>query len=678
MTRSPLLVVLPLALAACAAPRPVPTPSAGAAETPPGRAPALVVSIDALSEHAIRQTLDRDAVPTLFGMFEEAACAAAVRPAMPSVTAAGHAAIWTGAWGDVTGISANNQPRLPRDRHTLLELESGFSAAASRGEPIWISAALAGLRAAGHHVTQAPMAPGYRPLASSAEEPHLELLRTRARTVERSERLRVMNGYNATVAPHTALTERTHQLRPARGWRNTEGIAGSSPPLLEAAFAIGRDSVYALFHGRNSGGTSRYSQVLIAVGVRDAAARGYVGLSAAPPDSAWPRRDSLARHFSAPVVIHDSAGNAYPVAFRLFHLADDAGSYVLYHPAVQDVAANHAGLGSEYLRAINGWTGNSGGGPYGSGAFGRRLDQGGDGTAELRWLETAQYMTRQAIAGAEWLWRSSTPDLFVDYFSLGDDTDHRFYGFVSRASPAWNDSISPRIQEVRRRAWALVDMRVAALDRLARERGGTLFVTGDHGMRAAWRSFRPNALLRDAGLLAADTSGKIDLSSTRAVSPNGYWISVNRSAWNGGIVPDAEAAAVIDAAERALLGARGSDGQRIVTRVFRAADHDSLGLGGPVGGDLYYETAPGYSWSSSAAGSPSASASPFANHGFPSIMPDMQTALCVIGPTFPPRRIGRARLIDIAPTVSELLGISPPATARGRSLLQDFRRAAPR
>jgi hypothetical protein len=150
-------------------------------------------------------------------------------------------------------------------------------------------------------------------------------------------------------------------------------------------------------------------------------------------------------------------------------------------------------------------------------------------------------------------------------------------------------------------------------------------------------------------------------------------VTVNRVVWEGGIVQPAEEAAVLAAAEQALLTARGADGAPIVTRIFRSAEHDSLGLGGPVGGDLYYEVGPGYSWTSSARGPVvEQMTDPDANHGFPSVSPDMYTVLCVEGLAFPARRHGPARTIDVAPTVAAWLGIAAPPTSSGRSLLREF------
>jgi predicted AlkP superfamily phosphohydrolase/phosphomutase len=300
---------------------------------------------------------------------------------------------------------------------------------------------------------------------------------------------------------------------------------------------------------------------------------------------------------------------------------------------------------------------------------------GGDGAAEARYLETAELLARQWMRGVEWMWRTVRPALLLDYFPLIDDFEHVVYGYVDPASPRYDARVAARVQDLRRRAWAIADLRLAHLRALQRTSGPSttaLFVSGDHGMRALWRRFRPNVALARAGLLVADTAGRIDLSRTRALSPNGYWVSVNRVGRKGGIVPPDEEPAVLEAAERALLAARGADGAPVVTRVFRAAEHDSLGLGGPVGGDLYYEVAPGYSWTDSARGAvvePAVAAD--AHHGFASVSPDMHTVFCAEGLAFPARRVGPARTIDVAPTVAEWLGIEAPPTSRGRSILRE-------
>jgi hypothetical protein len=638
---------------------------------------AIVVSFDALSESRLRTSVDRAAAPTFYSLFERSTCAAYARPAMPSVTAASHASIWTGAWGDVNGVVANDQPILPRDEHTLTELASGFSAAALRAEPIWITAGLASVRVAGHHPTQAPSAPGYPPVSTWDWERDtlLESLRARAADALARPNVRILNGYNHYVAHDLVLTERSHRPRaPVARWWGLDRLGRIGTPHREIAWQIGRDSVFALFYGE----AQVYTHAVVAARRRDASAG--VTARAVPADTSWPVGRPLARYFSDPLEVPLERGSIAAghvvLRVRLFALAPDASSYLLFQPPLNVVESNHPQTAVEYSRAIGGWVGNSATSPYESGAFGRTVMEGGDGTAEARYLETAEHLTLQSMRGVEWMWKTYHPTLLLDYFPLIDNFDHVVYGYVDPASPRYDARVAARVQELRRRAWALADVRLAHLRGLQRTGGlstTALFVSGDHGMRALWRIFRPNVALARAGLLVADTAGRIDLSRRRALSPNGYWVTVNRTVWKGGIVPPAEEASVLAQAEQALLAARGTDGAPVVTRVFRAAEHDSLGLGGPVGGDLYYEVAPGYSWSSSARGAVAeALADPDANHGFPSVSSDMYTVFCAEGLAFPPRRLGPARTIDVAPTVAAWLGMAAPPTSRGRSVLNEI------
>jgi predicted AlkP superfamily phosphohydrolase/phosphomutase len=636
---------------------------------------AIVVSFDALSESRLRSSVDRAAAPTFYSLFERGVCAAYARPAMPSLTAPSHASIWTGTWGNVSGVAANDQPILPRDEHPLTELGSGFSSAALRAEPLWITAGLTGMRVAGHHPTQAPGAPGYPPVITAQRDTLLEWLQTRAADALARPNVHVLNGYNRELSRDLVLTERTHQPRtPVSRWRGLARLGRIGTPYREIAWGVGRDSVFALFYGEEQ----TYTHVVVSAGDRDASAG--VTARAVPADTSWPVGRPLARYFSEaleiPVEGSSVGAGRVVLRIRLFVLAPDASSYLLYQPSLKVVASNHPRTALEYGTAIGGWIGNSATSPYERGAFGTTVMDWGDGTAEARYLETAELLTRQSMLGVEWLWQTQRPALLLDYFPLVDNFEHVVYGFVDSTSPHYDARVAARVQDLRRRAWALADLRLAHLRGLQRADGSSvtaLFVSGDHGMRALWRRFRPNVALAQAGLLAADTAGRIDLARTRALSPNGYWVTVNRMAWKRGIVPPAEEVSVLREAELALLAARGADGAPVVTRVFRVAEHDSLGLGGPVGGDLYYEVAPGYSWTSSARGpvvDPTADAD--ANHGFPSVSPDMYTVFCAEGVAFPPRRLGPARTIDVAPTVAEWLGLKPPPTATGRSLLREF------
>lgn len=644
-------------------------PEGAATRTDPAQSPigrrAIFVAYDSFNERRVRETLDPETVPAIDRLFREASCAASARPAFPSVTSPGLASLWTGTYGDVSGISANWQPMLPRDRHTLLEGTSGYLVTGLRAEPLWISAGAAGTSVTAHHVTQAPLPPEYRAL-SGKRDARLEASRARAIGVLARPHVKVINGYNHRPIPDTLITEESAWPVPARGWSSTEDLR-TALPLLEVAWKSGPDSLFALLLGEE-----KYSRMVVAR-VRDAS-RG-VTVVAAPARRSPHVADSLAVHFSEALEL--PRGDSPPVfaRFRLFALAGEGSSFTLFQPAIHVVDMNRPDVRASYTTAVRGWVGNGAGRLYESGAFGLTREQGGDGEAEAMYLESLQNVTARYIEGSTWAWRETRPTLLIDYFPLADEIDHRFLGYLEPARPGYDAGIARHYAAVRRLAWQLVDFHLANLQRLAgEEEGAAIFVSGDHGMRTSWRTFRPNVALREAGLLAIGEDSRIDLARTRALSPNGYWVSVNGTEWKGGIVAPDDRAAVIDSAERALLSVRAEDASRVVTKVWRTSEHDSLGLGGPVGGDLYYEVARGYRWDAATEGPVVGDARVTAGHGYPSTSPDMHTVLCAAGAGFQPMRGPPARTIDVAPTVAAWLGTAPPRDAKGRSVLGELER----
>jgi hypothetical protein len=633
------------------------SPSAGDARTR-----AILVSFDSFSERRMLESLPAEAVPAIRRLFSRSACAAYARPAFPSLTAPGHASLWTGAYGNVSGIAANDQQLLPLNEHTILDRISGYSFAALSAEPLWVAAGRAGVSVVGHHVTQAPGPPAFPAVRSPPDDSVLARRASAARDLVRPG-VDVLNGYNRRLARDTILTERHAPPRPATGWRNVEALGTGVPPL-EIAWLTGADSVFALFYG-----AAAYDRVLVAL-ARDAA-RG-VSAPAAPPDTVpFPGR-ALARFYSDPLPLGVADGAAHLVV-RLFALSPDGTRFELFMPEVNVIEANRPETAAAYAAAVGGWTGNAAGALLRRGGFGRTLAQGGDGSAESRWLDAAEYQTRQSIRGAEWAWRTRDATLLLDYFPLGDETDHMFYGIVSPDGPPREAALVSAIGRVRTRAWQLVDRRLGALQEMvAGEAGAMLLVSGDHGMRTTWRTFRPNVALADAWLVARDDEGRPVLRGTRALSANGYYIRINTTAHREGIVPPDSAAAVARAVIAALRAVRDSAGTAVVTGAWTAAELDSLGAGGPAGGDVYFELAPGYRSSWDTRGPVTGPSPVDGGHGFLSTAPDMHTVLCAYGDGIAPRRTGPARTIDAAPTVAEWLGMPAPRDARGRSLLSEL------
>ena len=508
----------------------------------------ILVSFDGFSERPMRMFSDSVLSQSVWSMFRTGACAEGVRPAFPSVTPTGHASIWTGAYGNVNGIAAIANGKLPLDQTTILDFVDGYRAPSLRAEPIWLSAARQGKRVFSHMATQSPGAPGYP--AAVGSWPQGDWARARAETTLARPNLGVVNAYNELVAETHVITADSSVHR-ARDWRGLASLGAIRREAREASWPFGAegDTLHALFFVRADGSTGALLSTR-----RDAA--GAVRVRPAPADTSPMKGRALARYFSQPLRVDLQRGRRTFVYARLFELAPDLSRILLFTSEARVLQANRPDVAASYDDAVRGVPANGAVRTMERGGFGPTVDAGGDGTAELRYFETAELVARQFMRGTEWGWRRYSPELLIDYLPYPDEALHTWYGFAHPWAPGVSPTVRAHAAAMLHRAYGLVDLRLAQLRRLAAETPGTmLVVTGEHGMRPSWATFRPNVLLREAGLLAADSAGRIDLSHTVAAAARGNWISVNRTSRRDGIVPD-------DSAERGVAARRSDSSGR--------------------------------------------------------------------------------------------------------------------
>lgn len=597
---------------------------------------AILVSFDGFSEQWLRTYSDSATTPTLFRMFGDGVCAESVRPAMPSVTPTSHAAIWTGAYSNVNGISASANQLAPWPEHTILETTDGYRSTALTAETIWLAAARQGRTVWSHMATQSPDSPSYPPVIRSTLA--LDSIRALDAATNQRSNAAVVNTYNDKVESARLITEKSP----------LDWAFGKDGDSLHAR--IRNDSTVEVLLNHNSAG---------------------VVVHLAPTDTTSPLHRPLARFFSKPLAVTLRDGRRTFVYFRLWELARDRSKLTLFASEARVIQANRPEVARAYDAAVQGAPGNGVSSMMEHGDLGPRVPNGGRGIAEFRYLETAELVTRQFMRGMEWGWNEYHPELATDYLPYPDETLHTFLGYADPSTPGVSAAGRANAAKMLRRGYELVELRMAQLDRLASSTPNTLiFVTGEHGMRASWMSVRPNVALRAAGLLSADSTGRIDLAKTRAYWAPGQWVIVNSVQHKGGIVPMDSVASVVNRAERVLRDIRDSTGKAVFTRFYRSrtTEGDSLGLGGAGGGDLYAGPRPGYYWSSSMTGAVIGPMNfPQGEHGFPSVDHDMHPLLCILnaGAT---HRIPEVRTIDIAPTVSWWLGITAPRNSTGRSI----------
>jgi hypothetical protein len=278
---------------------------------------------------------------------------------------------------------------------------------------------------------------------------------------------------------------------------------------------------------------------------------------------------------------------------------------------------------------------------YVNGAFGNTVEDSGNGVAERRYLETVELVTRQLIAHSNWLFRKRQPRLHITYSPFPDETEHTWLG-LNRAGGKYTS--------YRRWAYVAVNRSVEAVLALAGPQDH-IVLSSDHGMTAVDRMVNVNLAFERAGL------------KDRAVAVS-TCVLVNTADWKGGVVQPDERVSVLDAAEKALRSIPA------VTNVYR--DLKQFGHAGPGGADLCYDLAPGHAPVESKSTELVQQTRPRGVHGLSPLRSDMEAVLTVRGPRAQAGSdFGKLRSECVAPLISALLGIAPPANATGASPIRD-------
>ncbi len=216
---------------------------------------------------------------------------------------------------------------------------------------------------------------------------------------------------------------------------------------------------------------------------------------------------------------------------------------------------------------------------------------------------------------------------------------------------------SPEARWALAHADMLVGRLVEALDRAGRLETTALLVFGDHGFVDVPTTHHPNQILREEGLLELDARG--------AVAQRQAWV-----AGNGGsghlYVLDGAPPTTADRLRERFAAVPGLS-------VLDADTVHALGLppagAHPMQGDLMLLAAPGVQLTEHASDEAAAAAPRYrATHGHDPREPALGAALVVAGPGISGgRMLGPVSMLDVAPTVARLLGVSL-AGAEGRSL----------
>ena len=626
-------VIFALALVLASAPASTPQP--------PSRL--VVISWDGAPDWAVDRMLADGQLPNLARLAARGAAAAHSVPAYPSKTAVGHAALWTGCWGDCNGITGNSVPVLPRAEHTLLEAGSGFSSAALTAEPLYVTAARAGRRVAVLSATQ------LYPF-----EPHLAAL---AAAGVPADRFLAFSGFEHEIAP--GRLHGADELRPAgKGWRDLPRHRGAR---LELELTCGDTGLVALVFDDPADPTAGFDTVLVRRSRGDA-----TGQALLKPHAAA----SVALGWSPPFAVrrgdHEGA-----TLLRLFDLSPDGSRLALYRRAAHAVAgAGPADAIAGYRAAYPAFHDDAFA-LYQLGGLGPTLISGGDGEAERRVVEIVAHDCDLLSGGSRWALEGWLADVLFHYSPMTDSAGHAWVGALDETAPGHDPALASRLWPYYAAVFRQLDRWLGTVVEAAGP-DAVVALVSDHGMAGVHRFVDVNRILEHAGLLARAPGDGVDLGTTRVLTPAfaDFFLAVNDTSWLGGIVPPADRDRVLDAAIAALLAARDGDtGNALIERVYRPVQFPARGIGGPRGGDLYFDPAPGVypaQVPTDRVVVPLPEAWGAGMHGFDPERRTMHAIFAVAGPGVAAgTMLPAVRQIDVAPTLARLVGIPAPPQAVG-------------
>jgi predicted AlkP superfamily phosphohydrolase/phosphomutase len=595
---------------------------------------AVVLAWDGAVPGFIHEMLRERKLPNLAKLIGGGAFADDVMPAFPSLTAPGFASLWTGAPPRVTGISGNRLPRLPRNQSTILESVVGFNPALMRAETLAAAAERAGRKTV---IAYAPLA-----RASSAGGVHLQ-------------------AYAGTAGRDGVVVGKASKLTPADGWKN---IPETLAPPLEFAFSVATADLFGLLVDDPADAQEGYDTLIITASRDGEDHRAKLKAAAPGPGSAL--------FWSRPVEIIIGGRQPAITYFRLYELKADGSDFFLYftrptHPTVAGPAEDD----TEANPPIKAFIGNGANIPYVQGLFGATIPQGGDGTAESRYLDTVMFLQHQVIETSRWVLERLSWDLCIIYSPYPDEAEHLWRGYLEPAVAGFQTETAARLRPFMERVYQSADELLGVILNLRRE--NTIFaLVSDHGMEGTGKLLAINKALQRAGLLKLDAKGRIDLAGTKALYPSfgGGYLLINSTDRKNGIVPPAEREDVVQKIRNALFEIRDGDRQ-VVTALYDAQlDGVRLGVGSERGGDLYIDVLPGYELDPRLAVADLITGrDPHGMHGFNPARASMRTLMVLNGPGIQAqRKLIDVRLVDFAPTIAKLLRIPPPRDSWGRVL----------
>ncbi|MET1160876.1 MAG: alkaline phosphatase family protein [Thermoprotei archaeon] len=294
---------------------------------------------------------------------------------------------------------------------------------------------------------------------------------------------------------------------------------------------------------------------------------------------------------------------------------------------------------------------------------------------EDTYMETVYFTNEFFKQFTIWLIENTDWDLLLTYTPIVDNVQHQFLGLIDPSMPYYDPVKAPKYEKYVYEAYLWADEITREILNHVDLSDTAVIVISDHGQWSVAKLVYINNILMEAGLLKVDSNGKIVWSETKA-----YYVGYNQIFVNlqgreeGGIVPPDEYESVVNAIKAALEKTVDPDtGEPVFSLVMSRDEACIFGLCGERAGDVVFSLRPGYAPQGGIGSDVFKLAEPLktitGTHGDLPYYEDLLAIFGAVGAGIGHGKLGLIKSTSIAPTISLLLGIDPPANATGNPLL---------
>ncbi|HEX6739405.1 MAG TPA: alkaline phosphatase family protein, partial [Vicinamibacteria bacterium] len=295
-----------------------------------GKSRGILMSLDGGAAWVFDDAVSRGLMPRLGRLRAAGATARGSLTTQPPKTAAGHAALYTGAWSDRNGITGN-EALTPGG--SVLQRENGYASTLLRAEPLWAAAARQGLEVSVASATQV------YPFAAYLDE--------RRFGGNYGRNLTLFDGYQDLHGEARVLTAADLQPRPAGAWQGP--LPAHQGELREVQLNVDGARVDGLLYDDPADPAAGLDTLYL--GLDHQTQR---GITLKPRPALGPSAEAF-----APLTVRVAGGES-AVFFRLFALSADGSELRLFHARPGVLRSSRPRLEGAALSATGGFVGNGG------------------------------------------------------------------------------------------------------------------------------------------------------------------------------------------------------------------------------------------------------------------------------------------------------------------------------